>query len=122
MTRQVLAPAFIQQLKTVVRRVLRESRNTGGSAGRRDRVGYHQGYVDGAITAGTGPVPVTGYVIVWAEDDSGTWAKQTWPDGTDMRIEIRNRWDTAISDNTYCHIQRVGRHWQIVAASCSAEV
>ena len=118
---QELSPGLIRQMYTVIRRVLREERNSLDKPTRRVRESYAEGYADGAIAAGTGAAPADGYVLVWADDDNGNWVQQKYADGSNVRVAVKSKWDTSISDNTYCHIKRVGRYWQIVAASCSAE-
>ena len=118
---QQFSEAWLKQDAMVKRRVLRESRNNAPGGTNQPQQAYHEGYADGSIAAGTGAAPAEGYVLVWAEDSEGVWAQQKWPDGSNMRLAVISRWDTGISDNTYCHIRRVGRHMQIVAASCSAE-
>ena len=68
---QVLSPGFLAQLKTVIRRVLREQRNTVDAGSRRNRQAYHQAFIATEITAATNAKtsPGTGTAAIWVHDE-----------------------------------------------------
>ena len=113
---QVLSPGFLAQLKTVIRRVLREQRNTVDAGSRRNRQAYHQAFIATEITAATNAKtsPGTGTAAIWVHDEQ----TDNLVDSGET-VNIVNRYENiTFPAGKYCHVRRVGGEWMVVCLDC----